>query len=394
MPVLFFAKIDEVWRLDSRLVGLAYLLYTLYWLAFKGQHHKDLSFCNGDLCINLGFHESRRKIHQKTKDFFWLPDRPFPHFPPAVICCDFSNHFSNTSRRVDEAMQGTKVLCRERQGTLAKFGSQNGCFREERMNVDDICEILIWISCLSTCCKKFIRCRWWSGEIESIWRLCNWVSMLRGIDPSLVCSQCVKVFTGTSIWFLCFISSGSYRFVRLIGYPTTGCNINSNSQAASGGAYEDAGIAALNLRLFHRLVSSTRGIFFSQGACAPWNARCGTVPFTLCGWGGGVSTSKVSTAVLTQNSSRIFGDFRCTWASVQIPELRACAKSWIFFLEDWCQCHSGPGCSEQMHLSCCYVGARIQTMLKLLLTRSLGKFYQNFHAFCQSQSKSMPVSSI
>ena len=246
----------------------------------------------------------------------------------------------------------------------------------------------------ATCCKKFIRCRWWSGEIESIWRLCNWVSMLRGIDPSLVCSQCVKVFTGTSIWFLCFISSGSYRFIRLIGYPTTGCNINSNSQAASGGAYEDAGIAALNLRLFHRLVSSTRGIFFSQGACAPWNARCGTVPFTLCGWGGGVSTSKVSTAVLTQNSSRIFGDFRCTWASVQIPELRACAKSWIFFLEDWCQCHSGPGCSEQMHLSCCYVGARIQTMLKLLLTRSLGKFYHNFHAFCQSQSKSMPVSSI
>ena len=47
----------------------------------------------------------------------------FPtHFPPAVICCDFSNNFSNTtSRRVDEAMQGTKVLCRERQGNLAKL---------------------------------------------------------------------------------------------------------------------------------------------------------------------------------------------------------------------------------------------------------------------------------
>lgn len=316
------------------------------------------------------------------------------HFPISLLLWLFQQFFQHNESTSWWGDAGHQSPMSREAGDFGEVGSQNGCFWEEWMNVDDICEILIWISCLSTCCKKFIRCRWWSGEIESIWRLCNWVSMLRGIDPSLVCSQCVKVFTGTSIWFLCFISSGSYRFVRLIGYPTTGCNINSNSQAASGGAYEDAGIAALNLRLFHRLVSSTRGIFFSQGACAPWNARCGTVPFTLCGWGGGVSTSKVSTAVLTQNSSRIFGDFRCTWASVQIPELRACAKSWIFFLEDWCQCHSGPGCSEQMHLSCCYVGARIQTMLKLLLTRSLGKFYQNFHAFCQSQSKSMPVSSI
>ena len=329
---------------------------------------------------------------KNIQDFFWLPDRPFTAFPS---CCDLLwlfQHNESTSWWGDAGHQSP--MSREA-GDFGEVGSQNGCFREEWMNVDDICEILIWISCrMQHVVKNSSGVDDEVGEIESIWRLCNWVSMLRGIDPSLVCSQCVKVFTGTSIWFLCFISSGSYRFIRLIGYPTTGCNINSNSQAASGGAYEDAGIAALNLRLFHRLVSSTRGIFFSQGACAPWNARCGTVPFTLCGWGGGVSTSKVSTAVLTQNSSRIFGDFRCTWASVQIPELRACAKSWIFFLEDWCQCHSGPGCSEQMHLSCCYVGARIQTMLKLLLTRSLGKFYHNFHAFCQSQSKSMPVSSI
>lgn len=394
MPVLFFAKIDEVWRLDSRLVGLAYLLYTLYWLAFKGQHYKYLSFCNGDLCINLGFHESRRKIHQKNKSkkTSRLPDRPFPHFPPAVT---FPTIFP--TQRVDELMRrcrAPKSYVERGRGLLAKLEVKMDAFGKNGWMWMIFVKFWFESHAFQHVAKKS------SGVDDEVVKskafedFCNWVSMLRGIDPSLVCSQCVKVFTGTSIWFLCFISSGSYRFVRLIGYPTTGCNINSNSQAASGGAYEDAGIAALNLRLFHRLVSSTRGIFFSQGACAPWNARCGTVPFTLCGWGGGVSTSKVSTAVLTQNSSRIFGDFRCTWASVQIPELRACAKSWIFFLEDWCQCHSGPGCSEQMHLSCCYVGARIQTMLKLLLTRSLGKFYHNFHAFCQSQSKSMPVSSI
>ena len=94
------------------------------------------------------------------------------------------------------------------------------------------------------------------------------------------------------------------------------------------------------------------------------------------------------------NSSRIFGDFRCHMGECLDPRTQSLRKIVEWFLEDWCQCHSGPGCSEQMHLSCCYAGARIQTMLKRLLTRSLGKFYQNFHAFCQSQSKSMPVSSI